>query len=89
MDMWMPVMDGPSAIEALKGMNKQLPIVGMSGLGNSVWEKTDKYLAAFVAKPYTADQLLTILNKVQHPTVADTRGTHGAKPTALELAVAE
>lgn len=69
MDMSMPLMDGPTAIAALKDISRRrVLIIGTSGLGG-VNEKTEKSLACFVAKPYTADLLLQALDRVLHPPV--------------------
>ena len=65
-DMSMPIMDGPSLIVALKCLNPDVQIVGCSG--NASNRGIAKALGAgvqyFVAKPYTAEALLTTLHKV-------------------------
>ncbi len=64
MDMWMPVMDGPSAIEALKAINDRVLVIGTSGLGGIAGEKVEKCLSHFIPKPYTTDSLLHGLRAV-------------------------
>jgi two-component system, cell cycle sensor histidine kinase and response regulator CckA len=62
-DMAMPVMDGPATIKALRAMNPAIKIIGSSGL-DSREEGAGAAGAAvdyFMAKPYTAEGLLSIL----------------------------
>ncbi len=66
MDMWMPVMDGPAAVRALKAFDANVVIIGTSGLGEIGDEKLGTGLAHFIPKPYTADSLLLGLDKVLH-----------------------
>jgi CheY-like chemotaxis protein len=66
MDMSMPVMDGPSAVEALKVINSRVLIIGTSGLASVDGERTASQLAHFVPKPYTADVLFQTIHKVLH-----------------------
>ncbi len=51
-DMMMPVMDGAATIEALTRLNPQVRIIGTSGLAPGG-------LRHFLAKPYTANELLS------------------------------
>jgi len=67
MDMWMPVMDGPAAVRALKAIDPRILIIGTSGLGRISSEKMDAGLADFIAKPYTTGSLLRGLDRVLHP----------------------
>ncbi|MBX7152937.1 PAS domain S-box protein [bacterium] len=64
LDMSMPIMDGPSTIRALKKIDPDIAIIGVSGLQAS--RSLDKNLAtelfAFIQKPYTTLTLLTTLN---------------------------
>ena len=59
----MPVMDGIAAIQALRVIEPALPIVAVSGLATT--EHRDEALregaSHFLAKPFTADSLLTTL----------------------------
>ena len=71
MDMWMPVMDGPAAIRALKSLNRQVHIIGTSGLGASGDASVEASLAHFIPKPYTAGLLLNGLHKALHPPIAN------------------
>lgn len=80
MDMSMPLMDGPSAIVALKEINSQVLIIGTSGLGSIGGEKTEKSLVCFVPKPYTADLLLRAIDKVLSSPVAKNFPTLAANP---------
>jgi two-component system cell cycle sensor histidine kinase/response regulator CckA len=62
-DMAMPFMDGVALIRALRKMEPGLAIVAMTGLMNEKQAADLKALKvdAFLAKPYTADALLTTL----------------------------
>ncbi|TDU69322.1 PAS domain S-box-containing protein [Prosthecobacter fusiformis] len=65
-DMMMPVMDGPSTIEVLKRMNPDVRIVAASGLnarGGSA-KAAAMGIHHFLAKPYTAETILTTLRQV-------------------------
>jgi PAS domain S-box-containing protein len=65
-DMMMPNMDGSTAISTLLRMNSLLPIVAVSGLATSDQVNLDKNLSTFtfLAKPYTAQELLKCVYKV-------------------------
>jgi len=64
-DMMMPGMDGPALIRALHARTPALPVIGMSGL-NTREQLRDEGLAvaAFLAKPFSADALLGALHDV-------------------------
>ena len=66
-DMMMPVMDGPATIRALRAMNPHVRIVAMSGLMNHL-TGTGAGLGVthYLAKPYAADVLLTVLHDCLH-----------------------
>lgn len=65
-DMAMPFMDGAATIRALRRLNPNLKIIAASGLMNA--EQTAEIqtlgVGAFLAKPYTAEKLLTTLAEV-------------------------
>jgi CheY-like chemotaxis protein len=63
-DMMMPVMDGPATIRALRDMRADVRIIAASGLhgrGNDVHVSSIKSVRHFLAKPYTAGELLAAL----------------------------
>jgi PAS domain S-box-containing protein len=66
MDMLMPVMDGPSAIRALKERHPGLQFVAISGLMQP--EKLKEQLGgeevSFLGKPYAPEKLLQLLRKL-------------------------
>jgi len=64
-DMAMPVMDGPSAINALLHIDPDLPIVAASGLASNVTlaKASVAGVKDFLAKPYTTEALLTLVRK--------------------------
>lgn len=63
-DMMMPVMDGAAAIEELRRLNPQLPIIASSGLAEAGKQELAQSLGAqkFLSKPYTAARLLWALH---------------------------
>ena len=65
-DMMMPNMDGATTISTLHKMNPLLRIVAVSGLATREQVPIDKAskLAAFLPKPYTAQELLKKLHQV-------------------------
>lgn len=65
-DMTMPVMDGSATIRALKKLNPRVKIIAASGLnanGGSP-KLSDLGVSEFLVKPYTAEALLGVLNKL-------------------------
>jgi len=63
-DLMMPSMDGPTTIRTLKKINPQVKIVAVSGLLSSshLPPMVGAELQAFLAKPYTAKDLVKCLN---------------------------
>jgi CheY-like chemotaxis protein len=61
-DMAMPFMDGAATIRALRKLNPDLPIIAASGLPPA--EINSLNVNAFLAKPYTAEKLLTALAEI-------------------------
>ncbi len=64
-DMMMPVMDGPALIAALHRINPQVRIIAASGLGanDSIAKASHAGVVHFLAKPFSADAMLTLLRK--------------------------
>lgn len=67
-DMMMPFMDGPSTISVLRKMNPSVKIIASSGLASGGDSKQDGIALAntFIAKPYTAENLLKTIHQVLH-----------------------
>jgi CheY-like chemotaxis protein len=65
-DMMMPVMDGPALIVALRSIDPRIRLIASSGLTATehVAQATRLGVKHFLAKPYTADQLLGLLRTV-------------------------
>ncbi len=61
-DMAMPFMDGAATIRALRKLNPTLPIIAASGLPPA--DAGSLNVNAFLAKPYTAEKLLTTLAEI-------------------------
>lgn len=65
-DMMMPVLDGPATIQVLRKMNPDVRVIAVSGLATNAQAAQAAGLGVkvFLAKPYTADALLTALADV-------------------------
>ncbi len=65
-DLAMPYMDGEALIRALKKMDPGIKVIAMSGLMSSgqTAELRNLNVGAFLSKPFTADTLITALEKV-------------------------
>jgi two-component system cell cycle sensor histidine kinase/response regulator CckA len=67
LDMLMPKLNGPSTIPALRKINPQVKIIGMSGsmLENLHYElKTLMQELPFLQKPFYAEEVITLVNEV-------------------------
>jgi PAS domain S-box-containing protein len=65
-DMLMPHMDGPATIRVLKSIDPSVKIIAASGLmdADRVKDATGLDHIAFLMKPYTAEKLLTTVQRV-------------------------
>jgi len=68
-DMMMPVMDGPTTIKALLGINPMARIIGSGGLSaeSHVAQLAKLGVKEFLSKPYTVEKLLRTLRKILDP----------------------
>ncbi|MDB6023454.1 MAG: sensor hybrid histidine kinase [Pedosphaera sp.] len=59
-DMMMPVMDGPTAIRAMRKLQPNLPVIAISGLmaGDKIHEQLGDVGVVFMPKPFTMEKLL-------------------------------
>jgi two-component system cell cycle sensor histidine kinase/response regulator CckA len=65
MDMMMPVMDGQASIRAVRKINPDVKIIGVSGLAEKDKLKNIvNHTNAFLPKPYTAEILLKTIHEV-------------------------
>ncbi len=64
LDMMMPLLDSATTIRTLRKLNPQVQIIAMSGLAtNEVVKQTmNEGVKAFLAKPFTAVELLSLLS---------------------------
>jgi PAS domain S-box-containing protein len=72
-DMMMPFMDGPATIRALQKMNPQVKVIAASGLSanDKAAEAASVGVHTFLPKPYTAEKLLTTLDRMLRGGPAD------------------
>ncbi|HYU25700.1 MAG TPA: response regulator, partial [Thermoanaerobaculia bacterium] len=65
-DMMMPVMDGPALASALRRIDPDVRIIGSSGLDSEGYQVRAAMAGVrhFLAKPYTAEDMLRMLNGV-------------------------
>ena len=65
-DMMMPVMGGQATIQVLQRLNPEVKIIAASGLTNdgSLARATAMGVRHFLAKPFTAQTILTVLRKI-------------------------
>lgn len=68
-DRMMPSMDGPMTIRLLQDINPEIKIIAVSGLAasNKAAEAASMGVEIFLAKPYTAQELLSVLHQALHP----------------------
>ncbi len=69
-DMHMPIMNGETTIRALREIKPAQKIIGMSGVhcDRSLVERSREHLDAYLAKPFTAQDLLEIVHDVLNST---------------------
>jgi CheY-like chemotaxis protein len=79
-DMMMPVMDGPATIHAILEINPRAHILAVSGYSSS--DGVARAVAAggkyFLAKPYSAEALLTLLREMLRGGPAEGASSSGA-----------
>ncbi|MEH2168825.1 MAG: PAS domain S-box protein [Nostoc sp.] len=65
-DMMMPLMDGKTAIDTLQIINPKVQIIAMSGLARAetLVQSTGIGIQGFLAKPFTAKQLLNFVQTI-------------------------
>jgi two-component system, cell cycle sensor histidine kinase and response regulator CckA len=63
LDMMMPSLDSATTIRTLRKLNPQVQIIAMSGLATNeaITRTMNEGVKAFLAKPFTADELLSLL----------------------------
>ncbi len=78
-DMMMPVMNGPAMITALRALEPNLPVLGMTGLPDRTGVKGFEHvkLSVLLAKPFTGGDLLRALHAalVEPAEAASPQGT--------------
>jgi two-component system, cell cycle sensor histidine kinase and response regulator CckA len=64
LDMMMPSLDSATTIRTLRKLNPQVQIIAMSGLATNeaITRTMNEGVKAFLAKPFTADELLNLLH---------------------------
>ena len=63
LDVEMPEMNGVEAFQAIRAIRRDVPIIVMSGYGDSASRERFNLLdpAAFLSKPFTGNELLAVL----------------------------
>jgi two-component system cell cycle sensor histidine kinase/response regulator CckA len=86
-DMMMPVMDGPTAIRALKQQQPDLQFIAISGLMQSdkLKEQSGGAEISFISKPFHTESLLKQLRKLLTPGTANSVPPHRPRRVAPEL----
>ncbi len=66
LDMMMPSLDSATTIRTLRKLNSQVKIIAMSGLATNeaITRTMNEGVKAFLAKPFTADDLLNLLTNL-------------------------
>jgi CheY-like chemotaxis protein len=66
LDMMMPVLDGPTTLRALRCLDPKLRVIGLSGLpsGSKPEDLDGVPVDGYLAKPFTAQQLLLSVRQV-------------------------
>jgi two-component system, cell cycle sensor histidine kinase and response regulator CckA len=74
-DMMMPVMDGPTAIRALRKLDPKLPVIAISGLmaGDKIQEQLGDVGVVFIPKPFTTEKLLIAIRDAIIGTTPDSQ----------------
>lgn len=77
-DVMMPYMDGPSTIRALQKLSPATPFLAISGLmETSRLARLTELGVELLAKPFTTEQILTVLANLLKKACPTTRGAHG------------
>ncbi|MEN9576158.1 MAG: hypothetical protein RL514_4013 [Verrucomicrobiota bacterium] len=68
-DVMMPIMDGAAMMRVLKKLAPNIKVIATSGIDQDAKLEEFKALGmkTFLAKPYTAEQVLTVLHELLHP----------------------
>jgi hypothetical protein len=84
-DMMMPEMDGPTLVAALRVLDPQVRIVGITGMADAAGMSGLKTLelSAMLAKPFTIEKLLEVIRGALPATVGqagNAPGGGGSRP---------
>jgi two-component system, cell cycle sensor histidine kinase and response regulator CckA len=68
LDLMMPNLDSPTIVRTLKQLDPKIKIIAMSGLAanESVAKSLNREISAFLAKPFTIEELLNTVFNVLH-----------------------
>jgi two-component system, cell cycle sensor histidine kinase and response regulator CckA len=64
LDLMMPLMDGPTAIQVLQQINPQVKIIACSGVATRESLPSNATVQAFLPKPFTSEDLFSALHDV-------------------------
>jgi CheY-like chemotaxis protein len=84
-DMMMPIMDGSATIRVLRSIDPSVPIIAASGLSDrtNILKASEAGIHDFLAKPYTAEALLTLIHEVLHRPVAPVALRAAGTPSSI------
>ena len=64
-DLKMPGQDGLTLAAAIRKIRPELPVLAMTGyMPETTAGQVEKYVAGFVPKPFTPDELLSVIRRV-------------------------
>ncbi len=72
-DIMMPFADGRQLITLLRERDLKLPIIAMSGLATEEFQRDtmDRGARVFLRKPFSGEQLLTLLRQALEPSAGE------------------
>lgn len=82
-DLQMPLLGGPALVTALRRLQPSLPVIAMSGAASrNSYVKNNEFTSAFLAKPFQAETLLSVVRDTLDTTVQPefTLASRGSQP---------
>ncbi len=70
-DLMMPFMEGRDVVRALRELAPGTPIIAMSGLDRERCDVDQSSVAAFLSKPFTVEQLLSVVTRIEPQAISN------------------